>query len=86
MPKREPTYRIDPIEPAQVWARLTALLTRLEPLLPADDVAEIRALVDGGDHAGAFERLDAVTDDATVAFETSMLVELVLLGQAIRAE
>jgi hypothetical protein len=86
MPNREPTYRIDPIEPGQVGRRLADLLTRLEPLLPADDVAEIRSLVDGGDHAAAFARLDAITDDATVTFETSMLVELVLLGQAIRAE
>jgi hypothetical protein len=86
MPRREPRYRIDPIEPDQVGERLGALVTRLEPLLPADDVAAIRSLVDGGDHAAAFARLDAITDDATVRFETSVLVEVVLLGQAIRAE
>jgi hypothetical protein len=84
MPKHEPTYRIDPIEPDQVGARLAALLTRLEPLLGASEVAPLRTLVERGDHALAYARLDALTDDASVTFETAVLVELVLLGQAIR--
>jgi hypothetical protein len=85
MAKHEPTYRIDPIEPREVGARLTALLTRLEPVLDPAEVASLRSLVERGDHPGAYARLDAITDTATVSFETAALVELVLLGQAIRA-
>ena len=84
MAKRGPRYRIDPIEPGQVGSRFAALLTRLEPVLDVADVASLRALVDAGDHAAAFDRLDAITDDPTTTFETADLVELVLLGQAIR--
>lgn len=84
MPKHDPTYRIDPIEPAQVRARFATLVTRLEPVLDATDVAGLRALLDAGDHAGAYARLDSITDDPARTFETADLVELVLLGQAIR--
>jgi hypothetical protein len=83
--KHEPTYRIDPIEPTEIGARFMALLTRLEPSLDPADVTSLRSLIERGDHAAAFARLDAITDAATVSFETSALVELVLLGQAIRA-
>lgn len=85
MAKHGPTYRIDPIEPDQIGARFSALLTRLEPVLSASDIATLRSLVEGGDHATAYTRLDAITDDAAIAFETAALVELVLLGQAIRS-
>jgi hypothetical protein len=85
MAKHEPTYRIDPIEPGQVGARLASLLTRLEPLLAASDIAPLRSLIERGDYATAYARLDALTDDASVTFETALLVELVLLGQAIRS-
>lgn len=84
MSKRGPTYRIDPIEPSQIGARFGTLLTRLEPILGASEVAELRSLVEGGDYATAYRRLDAITDEATIAFETAALVELVLLGQALR--
>ncbi len=84
MPKREPTYRIDPIAPAEIGARFDALLTRIEPHLDPADVAEIRAALADGDYVAAFARLDALTDAATTDFETGALVELVLLGQAIR--
>ncbi|MEO8571655.1 MAG: hypothetical protein ABI553_08115 [Chloroflexota bacterium] len=84
MPKHEPTYRIDPIAPAEIGARFDALLTRLEPHLDPAGLAELRARVAEGDYAGAFARLDALTDAATTGFETGALVELVLLGQAIR--
>jgi len=84
MAKRGPRYRIDPIEPGQVGRRFTALLTRLEPGLDPADVASLRALLDAGDHATAWARVDAITDDPSRTFETADLVELVLLGQAIR--
>ena len=84
MPKCEPTYRIDPIAPAEIGARFDALLTRLEPHLAPADLEEVRARVAQGDYAAAFARLDALTDAATTEFETGALVELILLGQAIR--
>jgi hypothetical protein len=84
MAKREPRYRIDPIEPAQIGPRFDALLTRLEPHLDAADVTALRGQVERGDLAAAFARLDALTDAATTGIETAALVELVLLGQAIR--
>jgi hypothetical protein len=84
MPKRGPRYRIDPIEPTQVSPRFTALVARLEPVLDAADVEALRALLDAGDHASAYARLDAITDDPSRTFETADLIELVLLGQAIR--
>jgi hypothetical protein len=84
MPRHDPTYRIDPIEPAQVGRRFATLLTRLEPRLDATDVASLRDLLDAGDHATAWARLDAITDDPSSRFETADLVEVVLLGQAIR--
>jgi hypothetical protein len=85
MPDDEATYRIDPFARGDLEARFRALLTRLEPVLAASDIASVRILLDGGDPAGAFARLDTLTDDATVAFETSVLVELVLLGEACRS-
>lgn len=85
MPDDEATYRIDPIARGDLEARFRALLTRLEPVLAASDIASVRILLDGGDPAAAFARLDRLTDDATVAFETSVLVELVLLGEACRS-
>jgi hypothetical protein len=85
MTKREPTYRIDPIEPDQIGPRLTSLLDRLAPLLAAGDVAALRTEVEGGAYGAAFERLDGLTDDGSVTIDTATLVELVLLGQAIRA-
>jgi len=85
MPDSGPTFRIDPIEPSQVEARFGALIDRLEPVLEADDVAGLRALVAAGDRAAAYERLDAITNDGTVSVDTATLVELVLLGQAIRS-
>jgi hypothetical protein len=85
MPASEPTFRIDPIEPSQVGARFGALIDRLEPVLLADDVVRLRALVAAGDHAAAYERLDAITNDGTVLVDTATLVEMVLLGQAIRS-
>jgi hypothetical protein len=84
MATRGPRYRIDPIEPGQVARRFTALLGRLEPGLDPADVAHLRALLDAGDHAAAWARVDAITDDPSRTFETADLVELVLLGQAIR--
>jgi hypothetical protein len=86
MPGRDPTYRIDPIEPSQIEPRFAALLERLEPVLARPDVEELRALVDAGDHAAAFARLDAITNDGTITVDTATLVELVLLGQAIRPD
>jgi hypothetical protein len=80
-----PTFRIDPIEPSEVASRFVALIDRLESALEPDDVAGLRSLVAAGDHAAAYQRLDAITDDGTVAVDTSTLVELVLLGQAIRS-
>jgi hypothetical protein len=86
MPGHGPTYRIDPIEPSQIGARFMALLDRLEPVLTRDDVVALRALVDAGDHVEAFDRLDAVTNDGTITVDTAILVELVLLGQAVRPD
>jgi hypothetical protein len=86
MAKREPTYRIDPIEPSQIGTRFNALLVRLEPVLDPDDLAVMRSLADRGDHAAAFELLDAITDAAPSGFETATLVELVLIGQAVRPD
>jgi hypothetical protein len=83
MPGRGPTYRIDPIEPSQIGARFVALLDRLEPVLAQSDVDALRAMVAAGDHAAAFTRLDAITNDGTITVDTAILVELVLLGQAI---
>jgi hypothetical protein len=84
MAKHGPTYRIDPIEPGQVAARLASLLTRLEPVLDATDIEAIRATLEAGDVASAYARLDAITDDGTITVDTAILVELVLLGQALR--
>jgi hypothetical protein len=86
MANHEPTYRIDPIEPGQIEARLTALLDRLEPVLDPDDVAAIRVLLERADHAAAFDLLDEITDAATTEVETASLVELVLIGQALRPD
>jgi len=86
MPRNGPTFRIDPIEPGQVGPRFIALLDRLEPVLARSDVVALRALVDTGDHVGAFDRLDAVTNDGTITVDTAILVELVLLGQAVRPD
>jgi len=85
MPGPEPTFRIDPIDPSEVGPRFTALIDRLEPVLSADDVAAIRGMLAAGDQGAAFDRLDTVTDDGTVTVDTATLVELVLLGQAIRS-
>ena len=84
MAKRGPRYRIDPIEPDQVGPRMKALVARLEPALDPADTATLRALVEAGDHAAAWARLDAITDDPARTFETADLVEIVLLGQAIQ--
>ena len=81
----EPTFRIDPIEPSAVGPRFTALIDRLEPLLLASDVTVLRGLVADGDYATAYDLLDGITNDGTIAVDTATLVELVLLGQAIRA-
>ena len=85
MAKRDATYRIDPIEPSQIGPRFNALLDRFEPVLDVADVAALRASVDHGDFAAAYARLDSLTDDGTISADTALLVELVLLGQAIRA-
>ena len=85
MPKRDATYRIDPIEPSEIGLRFIALLDRFEPVLDVADVAALRALIDRRKYAAAYTRLDALTDDGTIAADTALLVELVLLGQAIRA-
>ena len=45
----------------------------------------LRGLVADGDHATAYDLLDGITNDGTIAVDTATLVELVLLGQAIRA-
>jgi hypothetical protein len=81
----EPTFRIDPIDPSQVEARFSALIDRLEPFLQAGDVTTLRALVADGDYATAYALLDGITNDGKVSVDTATLVELVLLGQAIRA-
>ena len=80
----EPTFRIDPIEPSQVESRLTALIDRLEPVLLPADVTTLRSLLDAGDFENAYDLLDGITNDGTVSVDTATLVELVLLGQAIR--
>ena len=80
-----PTFRIDPITPSEVGPRFAALIDRLAPVLAADDVAAIRQHLNAGDTAAAFDRLDAITNDGTVSVDTATLVEIVLLGQAIRA-
>jgi hypothetical protein len=85
MAKQDPAYRIDPIEPGEVAPRFSALLDRLGPVLQPADAAELQGLVDAGDLPAAFARLDAITNDGTVAVDTATLVEFVLLGQAIRA-
>ena len=85
MPPSEPTFRIDPIEPSQVEARFGALIDRLEPVLAAADVATLRAQVAAGDLEEAFDLLDGITNDDTISVDTATLVELVLLGQAIRS-
>jgi hypothetical protein len=85
MPKHDATYRIDPIDPSQIGPRFSALLDRFEPVLDASDVVALRALVDQRDFAAAYTRLDTLTDDGTISADTALLVELVLLGQAIRA-
>jgi hypothetical protein len=83
MSKSEPTYRIDPIEPGQIGPRFEALLERMEPVLAETDLARLRSLVAAADHATAFAQLDAITNDGTISVDTAMLVELVLLGQAV---
>jgi hypothetical protein len=85
MPPPEPTFRIDPIEPSQVGARFGALVERLEPLLAAADVATLRSQIAAGDHEEAYDLLDGITNDGTISVDTATLVELVLLGQAIRS-
>lgn len=84
MPKRDATYRIDPIDPAQIGPRFSALIDRFEPVLDVADVTALRSSIERGDHAAAYARLDVLTDDGTIAVDTALLVELVLLGQAIR--
>ena len=84
MPKRDATYRIDPIEPGQVGPRFRVLIDRFEPVLDVSDVTALRASVDIGDYPAAYDRLDRLTDDGTISVDTALLVELVLLGQAIR--
>jgi hypothetical protein len=85
MPTDDRTFRIDPIEPGQVADRFRALLDRLEPVLRAPDIAELRGLVDSGELAAAYAHLDSITNDGTVAVDTATLIEIVLLGQAVRA-
>ena len=85
MAKRDATYRIDPIDPSQIGPRFSALLDRFEPVLDVADVTALRALIEGREYAAAYERLDALTDDGSISADTALLVELVLLGQAIRA-
>jgi hypothetical protein len=85
MAKHDPTYRIDPIEPDEIGPRFLALLERLEPVLARSDAVDLRSLVEAGDLATAYARLDAITNDGTITVDTAMLVELVLLGQAIRS-
>ena len=81
----EPTFRIDPIEPSQVESRFFALIDRVESRLVPADVTTIRSLLDAGDFEGAYDLLDGITNDGTVSVDTATLVELVLLGQAIRS-
>jgi hypothetical protein len=84
MPSRDATYRIDPIDPGQIGPRFSALIDRFVPVLDVADVTALRGLIECGDHATAYARLDALTDDGTISVDTALLVELVLLGQAIR--
>ena len=84
MAKDGPSYSIEPIEPDEIRPRFEALVDRLEPLLRAPDVASLRSLLAGGEYEAAFGELDAVTNDGTISVDTATLVELVLLGQAIR--
>lgn len=84
MPRQDATYSIQPIEPEQVSTRFVALLDRIEPFLAASDVSAIRSSLDAGDQAAAFAILDEITNDRTISVETATLVEIVLLGQAIR--
>ena len=81
----QPTFRIDPIEPTAIESRFTALIDRLEPLLLPEDVATLRSLLDTGDFEGAYDLLDGITNDGTISVDTATLVEMVLLGQAIRS-
>ena len=85
MAKRGPTYRIDPIRPDDVEPRLARLVDKLGPLLAPDEVAAVRASLASGSIADAYDRLDTATNEVTVPVDTSTLVELVLLGQAIRS-
>ena len=85
MAKDGPTYSIEPIGPDDIGPRFTALLDRIAPVLAASDVAAIRALVASGAHAAAYEGLDTITNDGTISVDTATLIEMVLLGQAIRA-
>lgn len=85
MSNPEANYRIDPIDPGQIRPRFEALLDRLEPVLAAADVVAMRSLLSAGDYVNAYARLDALTNDGTISVDTATLVELVLLGQAIRA-
>jgi hypothetical protein len=85
MPGSQPTFRIDPIGPSEIGPRFAALIDRLEPVLSDDDVAAIRLQMAAGDTAAAYDRLDAITNDGTVSVDTATLVEIVLLGQAIRS-
>jgi hypothetical protein len=84
MPKRDATYRIDPIDPSQIGPRFSALIDRFEPVLDVAEVTALRGWIERGDHAAAYARLDELTDDGTISVDTALLVELVLLGQAIR--
>jgi hypothetical protein len=85
MTRDGPSYSIEPIAPDQVPARFRALLDRLEPVLSPGEVIALRGLVDRGEHEAAFARLDAITNDGTVLVDTATLIEIVLLGQAVRA-
>ena len=85
MSSSEPTFRIDPIDPSDVGPRFAALIDRLQPVLPAVDVADLRGLVAARDLPAAYERLDSITNDGTVLVDTATVIELVLLGQAIRS-
>jgi hypothetical protein len=80
----EPTFRIDPIEPTAIESRFTALVDRLEPLLLAADVTTLRLQLEAGDLEEAYDILDGITNDGTISVDTATLVEMVLLGQAIR--
>ncbi len=85
MPTDDRTFRIDPIEPGEIAPRLRALVERLAPVLAEADVIAMDRQVDDGDLAAAYARLDSITNDGTISVDTATLVEMVLLGQAIRA-